>query len=122
MNWFFMHYRAAARMLSWIGIIVIIVLSVVPANERPVTGVGHLSEHTAAFAPVAGAFAIGYHLFSLARLLLLALLFCGAIELLQVPLPTRHARVSDFVIDLVASWLAMALVFVGQTLFTKFSA
>src|SRR5579863_5453801 len=50
MNWFFNLYRPVARILSWIGIIAIIVLSVVPANERPVTGVGHLTEHTAAFA------------------------------------------------------------------------
>jgi hypothetical protein len=47
------HYRIVARVLPWIGIITIIVLSVVPANERPVTGAGHLAEHLAAFASVA---------------------------------------------------------------------
>jgi len=50
------------------------------------------------------------------RLLLLAFLFCGAIELLQVPLPTRHARLSDFVIDFVASCFAIGLVFVSDKL------
>lgn len=86
------HYRIVARVLPWIGIITIIVLSVVPANERPVTGAGHLAEHLAAFASVAAAFAIGYHRLSLRRLLLLAFLFCGGTELVQIPLPTRHFR------------------------------
>ena len=118
MNWFFRHYRAVARVLSWIGILAIIVLSVVPADERPVTGVGHLSEHVVAFALVAAAFAIGYYRFSLWRLGLLAFLFCGGIELIQIPLPTRHARVSDFVIDLIASCFTITIVY-SSNLMTK---
>jgi VanZ family protein len=93
----------------------IIVLSVVPAVDRPVTRAGQLFEHFTAFALVAGTFTIGYRL-SLIQLLLLALFFCGGIELLQVPLPTRHARVSDFVIDFVGSCFAIAIVFAGAKL------
>jgi hypothetical protein len=122
------HYRSTARVLAWIGIFAITVLSVVPANDRPVTGAGlwlfglwfgpwfrQWFEHFTAFALVAGMFAIGYR-FSLIRLLLLAFFFCGGIELLQVPLPTRHARVSDFVIDFAASCFAIAVVFVSDNL------
>ena len=94
--------------MAWIGILAIIVLSVVPANDRPVSGVGQGLEHFNAFALVGGAFAIGYR-FLLIRLLVLAVFFCGGIELLQVPLPTRHARVSDF---LVASLGACFAIFV----------
>ena len=65
---------------------------------------------------VAGVFAIGYS-FSLVRLLLLAFFFCGGIELLQVPLPTRHARVSDFVLDFVVSCFAIGFVFASEKLF-----
>ena len=89
-------YRMAARVLAWIGIVGIVILSVVPANERPTLAqgwfgalFGHLTEHVAAFALVAAAFAIGYR-FSLFRLLTLALCYCAGIELLQIPLPTRH--------------------------------
>jgi hypothetical protein len=111
-----MHsYRMVARVLAWIGIIGIIVLSVVPADERPTPGedylgafYGHLITHAGAFALVAAAFAIAYR-FSLLRLLTLALLFCGGIEALQIPLPTRHARVSDFLIDFAAAAVAMTL-------------
>jgi VanZ family protein len=34
--------------------------------------------------------------------LLIAVLFAGAMELLQVPLPGRHARFMDFLIDALA--------------------
>ena len=109
------HYKAVARALAWAGILLIFVLSVVPAVDRPVTGAGQQFEHFTAFALVAGVFSIGYPL-SLIRLLLLAFFYCGGIELLQLPLPTRHARVSDFVIDLVAAWFAIGLIAVGEKL------
>jgi len=82
---------------------------------------GHLIEHGAAFALVAAAFAIGYR-FSLLRLLLLALLYCAGIELLQIPLPTRHARVSDFFIDFAAAAIAMALVRAGESVYGQTAA
>jgi VanZ family protein len=59
---------------------------------------------------------IGYR-FSLLRLLTLAFLYCGAIELMQIPLPTRHARVSDFAVDFAAAALAMGLVRVIERLY-----
>ena len=61
----------------------------------------------------AGAFAIGYR-FSLFWLLTSAFLYCGGIELLQIPLPTRHARVSVFLIDFAAAAIAMVLVRRGE--------
>jgi hypothetical protein len=109
MGWTVHQNRGIARALAWFGIAAIFVLSVVPADERPVTGIGQVLEHLTAFGLVAGMFAIGYR-FTLTRLLLMALLFCGGIELLQVPLPTRHARVSDFAIDLFGSYFAIGLV------------
>ena len=115
MNWLIAHRTAVIRGLAWFGILAVVILTVVPATERPVTGLGQGFEHFAAFALVAGTFAIGYRL-SLMRLLLLAFLFCGGIELLQVPLPTRHARLSDFVIDFFGSCFAIGLVFVGDKL------
>jgi VanZ family protein len=110
------RYQIVARGLAWIGIIAIIILSVVPANQRPTPAeywfgpfLGNLIEHVAAFALIAAAFAIGYR-FSLLRLLTLGLLYCAAIELLQIPLPTRHARLSDFFINFAAAAAAMVVV------------
>jgi hypothetical protein len=105
----FRHYQMLARILAWAGILTIVVLSVVPAEERLLTGFAVPFEHFAAFASVAAAFAIGYDM-SPGRMVLLAFLFCAGIELAQIPLETRHARVSDFIVDFVASCFAIALV------------
>jgi hypothetical protein len=56
--------RMAARALAWVGILAIIVLSVVPSVDRPVTGAGQLLEHSTAFGLVAGVFAISYRFHS----------------------------------------------------------
>jgi hypothetical protein len=109
-KWLISHFRMAARALAWIGILAIIILSVVPAADRPVSGAGQLFEHFAAFGLITAVIAIGYDL-PLIRLLFFAFLFCGGIELLQVLVPTRHARVSDFFIDFVASCFVIAVIF-----------
>ena len=114
-NWIIHRYRAIARVLTWVGASTIIILSVVPASDRPVTGGGQSFEHLTAFGLVAGMFAFGFQL-SLVRRLFVAFLFCGGVEMLQAPLATRHARVSDFVIDLIASWVAIASVHGGEML------
>jgi VanZ family protein len=113
------HYAwLFARILAWIGILAIVVLSVAPAEARLITKLGPLFEHFTAFALVGGAFAIGYDL-SFGRLMLLAFFFCGVIELLQVPLPTRHSRISDFIIDFVSACIAFALVCMGRKIVAK---
>jgi hypothetical protein len=75
MAWLIDHYTGVARALAWIGIWAIIILSVVPAADRPVTGAGQWLGHFTAFAIVSGAFAIGYR-FSFTWLLFLAVFFC----------------------------------------------
>jgi len=118
LTWLFRHYQVEARILAWLGILAIVVLSIVPAAERPVTTVGPHLEHFAAFSLTAGMFAIAYDL-SFGRLALCALVFCGGVELLQVPLPTRHARVSDFLIDFVTSCFAFGVVVIGKKVIAK---
>ena len=109
----FWRIEVLARVLAWIGLFTIVILSVVPAADRPVTEFKPQFEHFTAFALVGGAFAVGYDL-SFGRLMILAIFFCGGIELLQVPLPTRHARVSDFIIDFVAMCFAFGFVRLGR--------
>ena len=98
MIWPTNRYPAIARAMAWTGFLAIVILSVVPAEDRPVTGAGSRAlywlEHFVAFTLVGGAFSMGYR-FLLTRLLFLAIFYCAGIELLQVPLPTRHARVSN---------------------------
>jgi VanZ family protein len=114
-NWLINHSTAIVRAAAWVGIFAIFVLSVVPAEQRPVSGLGQSYEHFTAFALVGGVFAIAYPLL-LTRLLALAVLYCGGIELLQVPLPTRHARVSDFLVDTLGAFVAIVCVAVARKL------
>jgi VanZ family protein len=107
------YYQVLARFFAWVGILAIIILSLVPAEDRPLTGFGPPLEHFAAFSLVAAVFAIGYDM-SLVRLVLLALVFCAGVELAQVPLPTRHARLSDFTVDFLSCCYAIVLVQFGK--------
>jgi len=108
-----MSWLMIPRGLAYAGAVTILTLSVLPANERPVTGASQAVEHLTAFGMVAGMFAVGNYRLGLVRLLLVTLLFCAGIELLQIPLPTRHARVSDFAVDLLGSYIAISLVVVA---------
>jgi VanZ family protein len=110
------RYKLASRLVAWTGLVAISVFTVVPASFRPVTDLGSDFEHLSAFFAVFAAFSVCYEL-SIIRLVLFALLFCGGIELIQIPLPTRHARVSDFIVDFVASSLAIATTLIGKRIF-----
>ena len=74
-------------------------------STRPVTGVGHNLEHLLIFAATGGLIACGYY-----RLALLA--FSGAVEVVQMMVPSRHARLSDFLTDAAASIVGVGLSFV----------
>jgi VanZ family protein len=89
------------RILAWILAFMIAVLSVVPAWLRPETDVPHHFEHFAAFFATGIACGLGYG----RRPILISaalLLFAAMIEIVQVFVPGRHARLSDFVVDGVA--------------------
>jgi hypothetical protein len=59
MDWLISCYTVVTRTLAWIGILAIIVLSVVPADDRPASGVGQGLEYFTAFALMGAAFATG---------------------------------------------------------------
>jgi VanZ family protein len=117
MDDFSARYRAVARIVAWVAICGIVVLTVIPANDRPTFAewwlaerLSHFLEHFSAFGLVGAAFAAGYYRLSLQQLVLLAFVFSAGIELLQIPLPTRHARLSDFIIDFATLCIAAVLV------------
>jgi VanZ family protein len=86
----------------------LVVVTVVPASERPVTGVQHDYEHFIAFGFVGFIFALAYS----GRPFVLfpsAILFTAALELMQIPLPTRHARLGDFLTDALAACIGIGL-------------
>jgi hypothetical protein len=94
------------KAVSWIFIGALVITTIVPANERPVTGLQHDFEHFCAFAAAGLIFGLGYA-WQLRTLLLGAIVFTLLLELSQIPLPTRHARLEDFIVDAAAVCLAI---------------
>jgi hypothetical protein len=93
-----MTSRRTFRIVAWVCIAAIVALSLVSPALRPVTVLPHHVEHLAIFIVTGFALGLGYpgHL---ARLLVLLVIFAGAIELAQFFAPGRHPRLIDFVVD-----------------------
>jgi len=94
------------RVLAWLLLSAIVVLSVVPPSSRPTTFVPHNFEHAAIFMATGISFGTAY-LGSERLLSLGAIIFCAAIELIQLYVPGRHARLSDFIVDATAAVLGV---------------
>jgi VanZ family protein len=86
------------RIVGWSLLTVIIVLTFVPPFLRPVTGTPHNFEHLIIFVFAGAAFSIGYP--RRERILCIAaVFFSAALEISQLMIPGRHARLSDFLVD-----------------------
>jgi VanZ family protein len=73
----------------------------VPPALRPETSAPHSLEHFTIYVATGLAFGLGYK-FRHDLLAILLVIFCGFIEIAQLFVPGRHARLSDFIIDAVA--------------------
>jgi VanZ family protein len=96
----------------------IAVLSLVLPSIRPTTFLPHKVEHAGMFLLGGAAFGIahcGYEWLSSIG----AVIFCASIELAQLTIPGRHARLSDFLVDAIA---ICSGIFVGSTLIRMRSA
>ena len=90
--------RRFFQVLGWLLLFAIIVLTVVPPQERPVTPAPHDVEHLSIFLLTGLAFGLGYARRYFVQILALVL-FAAAIEMIQLAIPGRHSRLSDFVVD-----------------------
>ncbi len=99
----------AARVAAWCLLTIIVFLTLSPASLRPVTPVPHALEHAAIFFLAGLAFGVGYEAQTRA-LAIGAIAFSTALELAQLMVPGRHARLNDFFVDAVA---ALAGVLIG---------
>ena len=101
-----MTARRVLQLFAWACVAAIAVLSLVAPAWRPVTALPHNLEHAAIFAIAGFAAGLGYP--NRPALNFLAfVIFAGAIELAQIFVPERHARLSDFVIDALAACAAV---------------
>jgi VanZ family protein len=110
-----LHLLPAIRFVAWTLAVVIVILSIVPPNLRPETIVPHDLEHAGIFLITGLAFGLAYDC-SKGLLASYMVAFSAAVELVQLFVPGRDARVSDFVIDaaaicfgLIMAWLARSI-------------
>jgi VanZ family protein len=101
-NW--LYVQKFFQVVAWLLALTIVLLSVGPPSTRPVTGTNHNFEHLAIFLTMGTAFGFGYP--RRVMLLPIALIgFSAAIEITQMLVPGRHARLGDFLTDALASCL-----------------
>lgn len=84
-----MAQHKAFSLLGYGGWLAIIVLSVLPADERPHTGYGGFYEHFVAYAMVAGCLALAYQGRKLIYLFVALVAGSGLLELAQQFIPGR---------------------------------
>ena len=115
-----MYAKSEMRRISvvagYLGFAMIVVLSLLPAQTRPHTGVGGEYEHWIAYALVGGAFAAGYCA-TRERLIAGSALTASAavLELLQNLIPGRTAELAGFLAGSLGAWIGIFLVVLTAT-------
>jgi VanZ family protein len=109
--------QKVCQVTSWLLATAIVVLSFVPPSYRPTTDASQSVEHFAIF--LGNGFAIGFGYpdrpFAIA---LATAMFCGAIEVTQLWVPGRHARLNDFIVDAAAALIGLSVTLVVMKLNT----
>ena len=86
------------RCAPWVAVGLLALVTLVPAQERPQSGLSSGLEHIAAYAVTAAAFSV----VSTTRrwkILLVLVLYAAILEFLQRYAPGRHARFGDFLMS-----------------------
>jgi VanZ family protein len=90
------------RLFAWLLAAAVTFATLGPPSYRPHSNLGQDGEHALAFVLVGLAFGLAYPQQRL-RASAIAMVMIGAIELLQLWAPGRHARLEDFLVDALAA-------------------
>jgi VanZ family protein len=90
------------RIFAWLLAAAVTFATLGPPRYRPHSNLGQDGEHTLAFVLIGLAFGLAYprHRTAVAAA---AVVLIGALELLQLLVPGRHARLEDFIVDALAA-------------------
>jgi VanZ family protein len=96
------------RITAWLLVVAVTFATLGPPQYRPHSPLGQDAEHALAFVLVGLAFGAAY---ARHRLLTagIAVILIGVLELLQLWMPGRHARLQDFVVDALAACAGIAV-------------
>jgi VanZ family protein len=104
------RYKHLSLVVGYIGLFVIVVLSLVPGMLRPDTGMEPWMEHFAAYSLVGVAFGLGLRYRGLAIICGGALsVVAGLLEELQHFSPGRHPEISGFLASSAGAWTGLML-------------
>lgn len=105
----------AYRLFSWAAIAGIAILSLVPGELRPQTGASHYFEHFFAYSIMAVALTLAYRdRIGAGGLLAGVVLYAGTLETLQLWVPGRASRISDFAVSSFGGLVGIGLVLLAQ--------
>jgi hypothetical protein len=96
------------RLFAWLLATAVTFATLAPPRFRPHSFVGQDGDHTLAFIMVGLAFAFAYPRHRRSAMVI-SVIAIGALELLQLAAPGRHARLEDFVVDALAAIAGFAL-------------
>jgi VanZ family protein len=96
------------RIIAWLLTAAVTFATLGPARLRPHSELGQDGEHALAFVLVGLAFGLAY---TRHRLLTaaIAVVLIGMLEMLQLWMPGRHARLEDFIVDALAACAGIAV-------------
>jgi VanZ family protein len=96
------------RIIAWLLTAAVTFATLGPPSYRPHSALGQDGEHALAFVLVGLAFGLAY---PRRRPLIagVAVILIGVLELLQLWMPGRHARLEDFVVDALAACAGIAV-------------
>jgi VanZ family protein len=96
------------RIIAWLLTAAVTFATLGPARLRPHSDLGQDGEHALAFVLVGLAFGLAYRRHGL-RIAGIAVILIGVLEMLQLGMPGRHARLEDFVVDALAACVGIAV-------------
>jgi len=98
----------ALKIFAWLLAAAVTFATLGPASYRPHSHLGQDGEHALAFILIGLAFGLAYPR-NRPRTAKIAVVMIGAIELLQLWAPGRHARLEDFVVDALTACIGFAI-------------
>lgn len=107
--------RCSSQVVAWVLVFSIVVLSIVPPDYRVITDLPRPLEHLSIFLITGLAFGLGYPYRYLAQSIAL-ILFAAAVELVQVWIPGRHARLSDLAAGVLGLCVGTSIAYVSTRL------
>ena len=107
--------KALCAIAAWLLATAIVVVHMVPPAYRPVSAASHGLEHMAIFFALGLAYGVAYQ--NRLRVLVVALpAFCAGVEVMQIWIPGRHARLTDFLIDTLSVLAGVGTAFILASL------